>query len=149
MSMRSYDLRKSENGPSSSDSSISVYNGDMTESVIWRELYSSTLSKRMTTTWWQSFLQEIQQSKVDHFFDLPKNGQKTSLMAYNSVSWKSWQSIRICLSSSHQYLSNDITFVYTRSKSMEWKSTADLSTTDWPSPLNNPSRSQSHFKLDL
>ena len=130
MSIRSDSLRKSENGYSSSDSSNYLYYGDMTKSVVWRRSCLSTLSRHITTTWWRSFMQEIQQGKVSHFFDPPKNGQKTSKMAYNSVACRSWQAIRICLSSSHQYLSNDVTFLYFWQIFMEWKSTADLSATD-------------------
>ena len=102
----------------------------MTNSVVWCGLYLSTLSNHIVVAWWRSSIRKIHQDKVDRFADPLKNAEKSSKMASNSVLWKSWQVFHICLSSTHQYLSDGATYVYFWSIFMEWKSTADLSATD-------------------
>ena len=102
MFIRSYQLRKSENGPLSSDSSIYIYYGTMTKSVVWCDLYLITLYVNIVAAWWRSFMHKIQQNKVGHFFNPPKNGQKTSKMASNSVACSHWEVRHIGLSSTHR-----------------------------------------------
>jgi hypothetical protein len=102
----------------------------MNKSAIWCRLYMSTLLVHITATWWRSFLTKIQQGKVGHFANPPKNGPKSSKMPCKSIIWRSWEVIHIWLSSSYQYLSNDMPTVHLWSKSMELYSTVILSATD-------------------